>query len=140
EAEAVLRSREVERPVPVAELFAGPGRTAAAPGELLIGVELPAPFAGTASCYARLEYRRQMEIAVVGATAVLTIDGHRAGEARVGDARVAITALAPTIHRVPEAESILNGSDGGREVAERAGQAAASASRPTDDVRAPADY
>ena len=31
----------------------------------------------TGSCYLRLEYRRQMEIAVVGATAVLTFDGGR---------------------------------------------------------------
>ena len=83
----------------------------------------------------RLEYRRQMEIAVVGATAVVTIDG-----GRVTDARVAITALAPTIRRVPEAEAALNGSDGGREAAELAAQAAAAASRPIDDVRAPADY
>ena len=51
---------------------------------------------GTGSGYVRLEYRRQMEIAVVGATAVVTLDG-----GTVSDARVAITALAPTIRRVP---------------------------------------
>ena len=55
-------------------------------------------------------------------------------------ARVAITALAPTIRRVPEAEAALIGSDGGRDAAEAAGRAAAEASRPIDDVRAPADY
>jgi CO/xanthine dehydrogenase FAD-binding subunit len=132
---AILRSREGERRIPVAELAAGPGRTTVRPDELLTAVELPAPPAGTASCYARLEYRRQMEIAVVGATAVVVVDG-----GRIADSCVAITALAPTIHRVTEAEAILNGSDGGREVAERAAQAAAAASRPIDDVRAPADY
>ena len=49
-----------------------------------------------------------MEIAVVGATAVVTVDGDR-----VTDARIAITALAPTIRRVPEAEAALAGTDGG---------------------------
>ena len=71
-------------------------------------VHVPAPAAGTGSCYVRLEYRRQMEIAIVGATAVVTLDG-----GTVSDARIAITALAPTIHRVAEAEAALDGSDGG---------------------------
>jgi CO/xanthine dehydrogenase FAD-binding subunit len=136
DAVAVLQSATGERRVAVADIATGPGRTSLAPGEILVAVELPAPAAGTASCYARLEYRRQMEIAVVGATTVLTVGG--GGE--VSGARVAITALAPTIHRVAEAETILNGSDGSHEVAERAAAAAAAASRPIDDVRAPADY
>ncbi len=55
-------------------------------------------------------------------------------------ARVAITSLAPTVRRVPAAEEVLLGSYGGREAAERAGEAAAEASRPIDDVRAAADY
>jgi carbon-monoxide dehydrogenase medium subunit len=76
-----------------------------------------------------------MEIAVVGATAVVTLDGRT-----VADARIAITALAPTIHRVADAESALVGTDGGREAAEAAGAAAAAAAAPISDVRASADY
>ena len=70
-----------------------------APDELLVAIDAPRAPAGTGSCYVRLEYRRQMEIAVVGATAVVTLAG-----GAVTAARVAITALAPTIRRVPEAE------------------------------------
>ena len=116
-ATAMLRVRGGIAPVSrLADLFAGPGpndgagRTSCSPR-----LELPAPAAGTGSCYVRLEYRRQMEIAVVGATAVVTLDG-----GAVTDARVAITALAPTIRRVPEAEAALVGTDGGREAAEAA--------------------
>jgi carbon-monoxide dehydrogenase medium subunit len=76
-----------------------------------------------------------MEIAVVGATAVVVLDG-----GKIADARIAITALAPTIHRVAEAEAALVGSDGSREAAERAAQAAASASAPISDVRASEEY
>ena len=90
------------------ELWTGPGTTSARPDELLVAIDVPAPAAGTGSCYVRLEYRRQMEIAVVGATAVVTVDGDR-----VTDARIAITALTPTIRRVPEAEAALTGTDGG---------------------------
>ncbi len=135
DAAVTLESVAGSRRVAVAELLAGPGETTARADELLTAVELPALPAGAGSCYARLEYRRQMEIAVVGATAVVVLDG-----GLVTDARVAITALAPTIRRVAEAEEALRGTDGGRAAAEAAGRAAAAASAPISDVRASADY
>jgi CO/xanthine dehydrogenase FAD-binding subunit len=134
-AAVTLRSEAGERRVPVVELLTGPGTTAAAPDELLTEVEIPLPPAGTGSCYARLEYRRQMEIAVVGATAAVTISGDK-----VGSARVAITALAPTIRLVPAAEEALVGSDGGGGAVGEAARAAAAAAEPISDVRASADY
>lgn len=134
-ATCMLESRNGRRELPLDELFSGPGRTVAAMDELLVSVSLPAQPAGTGSCYARLEYRRQMEIAVVGATAVVTLDG-----GQITAVRVAITSLAPTVRRVPEAEAALIGSTGDRAAAERAGEAAAAASLPIDDVRAAADY
>ena len=134
-AAVILRSQRGERSVLVADLFAGPGKTAAEPGELLTEVAIPLPPEATGSCYARLEYRQQMEIAVVGATAVVTLAGDR-----VSAAKVAITALAPTIRLVPAAEEALVGSDGGRAAAELAAHAAAEASEPISDVRASEDY
>jgi CO/xanthine dehydrogenase FAD-binding subunit len=135
EATVTLRSSKGERTIPIADLWTGPGSTSAAPDELLMAVDLPAPDDATGSCYVRLEYRRQMEIAVVGATAVVSLD---AGMVR--DARIAITALAPTIRRVPEAEAALVGSDGGDNAVARAARAAAEASSPISDVRGSAAY
>jgi CO/xanthine dehydrogenase FAD-binding subunit len=131
DASIVLRSASGARSVGVAELLAGPGQTTAAPDELLEAVDVRVPGETTGSCYLRLEYRRQMEIAVVGATAVLTLDG-----GRVTDARVAITALAPTIRRVPESEEALIGGAAAQEAA----QLAAEAAEPISDVRASARY
>jgi CO/xanthine dehydrogenase FAD-binding subunit len=135
DAAVTLSSERGSRRLPVADLFAGPGETTADPGELLSFVDVPPAEDGAGSCYVRLEYRRQMEIAVVGATAAV-----RLADERVADARVAITALAPTIRRVHEAEAALVGSDGGREHAEKAARAAAVAAAPISDVRASADY
>jgi CO/xanthine dehydrogenase FAD-binding subunit len=135
DATVTLCSEEGSRSFAVADLFAGPGETTADHAELLAFVDVPAPEEGTGSCYLRLEYRRQMEIAVVGATAVATL-----GAGGVTDAKIAITALAPTIRRVPEAEAALVGSDGGREAADSAAHAAAAAAEPISDVRASADY
>jgi CO/xanthine dehydrogenase FAD-binding subunit len=134
-ADATLRSASGERRAPLAELLTGPGATSAADDELLTAVEVPLPAEGSGSCYARLEYRRQMEIAVVGATAAVTL-----ANGAVEAARVAITALAPTIRLVPEAEEALVGTDGGAEAVRAAAQAAAAASEPISDVRASADY
>ena len=135
DAAVTLSSERGSRRLPVADLFAGPGETTADPGELLSFVDVPPAEDGAGSCYLRLEYRRQMEIAVVGATAAV-----RLADERVADAWVAITALAPTIRRVHEAEAALVGSDGGREHAEKAARAAAVAAAPISDVRASADY
>jgi CO/xanthine dehydrogenase FAD-binding subunit len=133
--EAVLASTSGERRVAVAELLTAPGRTSATPDELLLAVDLPAPPAGSGSCYVRLEYRRQMEIAIVGATAVVAVE-----DGLIADARVAITALAPTIRRVPGAEAALVGSEGGEKAVRAAADAAAAASQPISDVRGSADY
>lgn len=134
-ATATLRSVSGTRAVPVDELFAGPGRTVAEPGELLVAIDVPDPAPGTGSCYARLEYRRQMEIAVVGVTAVVTLEG-----GTISHARLAITALAPTIRRVPEAEAALVGSDGGPDAVAAAARALAAAALPISDVRASEGY
>jgi CO/xanthine dehydrogenase FAD-binding subunit len=130
DATASLRSPSGTRSIPVADLFTGPGATIADPDELLVTLEVPVPRDGTGSCYLRLEYRRQMEIAVVGVTAVAAVDGEQ-----VTDARIAITALAPTVRRVPEAEAALASGD-----AEGAAAAVAAASAPISDVRASDRY
>lgn len=133
---AVLVGPGGERRVPLAELWTGPGRTSAAPDELLVAVELEAPPAGrSGSAYVRLQYRRQMEIAVVGVGAAVGLDD--AGT--VTAARIAISALSPVIERVGEAEAALVGTDGATAV-EAAAAAVAAAARPISDVRGSAEY
>jgi CO/xanthine dehydrogenase FAD-binding subunit len=134
ESQVLLRSTEGERRVPLADLITGPGRTSVTSNELIVAVELP-EVAGAGSCYVRLEFRRQMEIAVVGATAVVRLDGEI-----VRDARIAITALAPTVRRVAAAEAAFVGTDGGPAAAAEVGRLAAEAATPISDVRASLDY
>ncbi len=124
------------RIVPVGKLAVAPGRTVAAHDELLTAVVVPPPPAVSGSAYIRLEYRRAMEIAVVGAAALVTL----ADDGTIAAARIALTAVAPTIVRAPEAEAILVGAKADAETFRAAGAAAASAASPIDDVRASADY
>jgi len=134
-ATVTLRSAHEERTVSVNDLFSGPGATVASSDELLFSVDVPAPAPHAGSAYVRLEYRRQMEIAVVGATAAVELDGDG-----VSAARVAITALAPTIRRVPEAEEALVGTAGDDGAVAAAARGAAEAAAPISDVRASERY
>jgi CO/xanthine dehydrogenase FAD-binding subunit len=135
DATVELRSATAARTVPVAELFTGPGATVGRADELLVAVDVPQVADGTGSAYVRLEYRRQMEIAVVGATAVVALE-----DDTVSTARIAITALAPTIRRVPEAEAVLEGTSVDTGDVQRAAAAAATAASPISDVRASERY
>jgi CO/xanthine dehydrogenase FAD-binding subunit len=130
-AEVELRSSSGSRTVAVGDLWAGPGRTTAASGEMITSVRVPAPAAGSGSAYVRLEYRRSMEIAVVGAAALVTL----AGEGTVADARVALTAVAPTIVRSPAAEDALRGQTPTAATIAAAAAAVHDAASPISDVR-----
>jgi CO/xanthine dehydrogenase FAD-binding subunit len=134
-ATAILQSASGTRSVPMDELWTGPGRTVAEPHELLVAIDLPALAPGTSSCYVRLEYRRQMEIAIVGASAQVTIvDGV------ITDARVSMTAVSATIRRIPAAEQALVGTSGDRAAADAAGAAVSEACAPISDVRGSETY
>jgi CO/xanthine dehydrogenase FAD-binding subunit len=137
DASVELRSAAGSRTLPLAAFITGPGRSALAPGELLLAVVVPAPPAGRfGSAYLRLEYRAAMEIAVVGAAALVALDG----EGRCTEARIAITAVAPTVIRVDAAERIVRGHAPTAEILAAAALAAGEAARPIDDVRASARY
>lgn len=92
-AEVELQSTGGSRRVPMGELWVAPGRTSARADELCTAVHLASRPAGSGSAYVRLEYRRAMEIAVVGAAASVTIGS----DGKVSTIAVALTAVAPTI-------------------------------------------
>lgn len=137
EATVELASSAGSRRLPVAEFLVGPARTTLKPGEVLTGVLLPQLPAGrTGSAYLRLEYRQAMEIAVVGAAAMVSLDG----TGRCATARLGLTAVAPTCIRAPGAEAILQGQALSAELIDKAAAAAAAAAKPIDDVRGSEEY
>jgi CO/xanthine dehydrogenase FAD-binding subunit len=119
------------RALPVPDFLRGPGETALREGELITRIVVPNPAAGA---YVRLEYRRAMEIAIVGAAALLALDA--AG--RIETARIALTAVATTCVRAPAAEEALRGAT--PEAFRKAAELAAEAAAPISDVRASERY
>jgi CO/xanthine dehydrogenase FAD-binding subunit len=122
-----------ERKLPVADLLRGPGETALGRGELISRVLVSQP---GASAYVRLEYRRAMEIAVVGAAALLVLDA----DGRIETARVALTAVAPTCVRALGAEAALRVREPSPDAFAEAAALAVDAAAPISDVRASDRY
>ena len=143
-AEVELAGPAGTRRVALSAFLAGPGRTTARPGELLVAAHLPAPGGSGApgdpgasgSAYVRLQYRRAMEIAVVGAAALVTL----AADGTVAAARVSLTAVAPTCVEVPGVTAALAGRTPAAETLEAAAALAAAAASPISDVRASDAY
>ena len=120
----------------LSELWTGPGTTSAKDGELLVQVRVPALPARSGSAYVRLEYRRAMEIAVVGAAAAVTLNGDGDVEA----CRIALTAVAPTIVRSPGAEAAIAGKPANEETLAAVAAGASADASPISDVRAGEAY
>jgi carbon-monoxide dehydrogenase medium subunit len=124
-----------EREVPVEDFVLSPGRTVLAAGELLVQLLAPAPAPHTADAYLRFIPRNEMDIAVVGVGASVTLDGDKVKAARIGLGAVAATPLLAT----KAAESLI-----GKKLDEAALSAAArlasEAASPIDDMRGTAEF
>jgi CO/xanthine dehydrogenase FAD-binding subunit len=131
-----LASSTGTRILPLMSFFKGPGKTALMPGEVLTAVVVPHLPLLSGSGYIRLQYRQAMEIAVVGAAALLSLDSGGV----IRDARLALTAVAPTCFRASAAERVLRDQTPAPKLLADAAAVAAESAVPIDDIRAPALY
>ena len=125
-----------ERTVAVEAFCTAPGRTILERGEMLVAIDVPRPAAGTADAYLRLIPRSEMDIAIAGAAASVTLDS--AGVCTA--ARLAVAAVAPTALLVPAAAAALVGSHLDDDALGRAAEAARAVARPIDDKRGTVAY
>lgn len=131
-----LRSLDRTRQIDISEMWTGPGQSVAAVDELCTAILLPERAPRSGSGYVRLEYRRAMEIAVVGAAASVTLapDGDL-----LAAISVALTAVAPTIVSVEIPKEAI-GRPVDDDLLDRIAVAASERAQPISDVRASARY
>ena len=134
-AVAQLRSARGSRTVELSDLWTGPGQTSATTDELCVAIDLPPRPARSGSAYVRLEYRRAMEIAIVGAAASVTL----ADDGTILDGAVALSAVAPTIIEVDDAGALMTGHLPDAAAAAVA-IAASDVARPISDLRGSDTY
>lgn len=134
-ARARIAGPKGEREVPVDKFVLSPGRTVLAPGELLVQLLIPAPAPHSSDAYLRFIPRNEMDIAVVGVGAAVTVEGGKISAARIGLGAIAATPLVA----VKAAESLI-GKKLDDAVLALAGRLASEAGSPIDDMRGTAEY
>ena len=134
-AVVTLQGPSGRRELPVEQVPAGPGRTNLKPGEILVSFTLPARPPGSSDAYLRMIPRTEMDIAVVGLGASLTIKDGVCTAARIG-----LGAVAPTALLVDAAGKALVGSKLDDKALETAAEACRAACRPIDDKRGTIAY
>jgi carbon-monoxide dehydrogenase medium subunit len=136
-AVCVINGPQGERTVPAEEFCTGPGRNVLAPGELLVELDLPPRPPHSGSHYRRFIPRNEMDIAVVGVAASVTLD--ESGQ-RFVSARVALGAVAPTPLFAEQAGAVLAGQPVSDDVIAQAVNFAQAAASPIDDMRGTATF
>ena len=119
------------RAVAVEDLMAGPSQTSLGSNEFVVSLDIPKPAARSADAYLRFIPRTEMDIAVVGAGAALTLDPDGTCTA----ARLALGAVAPTARLVPAAAEAIIGNKIDDTALANVAIAARAACNPIDDKR-----
>ena len=90
----------------------------------------------TGASYKKFAIRGDSDISIVGAGARLTL----AEDGTVAEARISLSAVAPTPMRAVKAEALLVGKAPGEELFRQAAEAAAEECSPISDQRASREY
>ena len=122
--------------MPIAEFFTGFYETAIAPGEVLVGVKVPAAPPGARSGYVKFCPRSAEDKPLIGVAALFVLDGSK----RVGEIRIALGGAGPTPMRARVAEAALRAQDLSDHAIRAAADAAAGEAEPLSDLMGSADY
>jgi carbon-monoxide dehydrogenase medium subunit len=133
----VIAGPQGRREMPVEQFCTGPGRSALQRGEFLVALRLPPPQPHSGAQYLRFIPRNEMDIAVVGAGAMVVLNQDHSSFV---SARVALGAVAPTPLLVEAAATALAGKPVADDTIQQAAEAAQAAARPIDDMRGTAQY
>jgi len=134
-ATCMIASSKGTRTVPVEDVVVSPGRTVLQPDEILVEFRVPTPKAHSADCYQRFIPRNEMDIAVVGVGASVTLNGNTCTAARIG-----LGAVAPTPLFAKEASASLVGKPLNDETIAAAAALAQQIATPITDMRGTAEY
>lgn len=123
------------RSLGASDFFCGLFTTALGPDELLVAIELPAPPSRAGWAFEEVA-RRHGDYALVGAAAVVAVDG--AGSCR--EARLAFVNAGPVPLLATEAAAVLAGERPSEDLLAEAVETARAALEPPEDVHASAEY
>ncbi len=123
------------REIAAEDVCTGPGRTQLADDEMLVSLHLPAPSKGFGARYIRFIPRNEMDIAVVGVGASVTLSN-----GTIKSARISLASVAPKPLFVEAAGAALAGKEPTDENIQAAANAATDAATPITDMRGTIEY
>jgi aerobic carbon-monoxide dehydrogenase medium subunit len=134
-ARVQVRGAGGPRELAIDEFFRDYYESALGPGEIVTGVTVPVPAAGSGAAFVKFLPRTADDYATVAVTAIVSLDGDRCREARVALGSVGVIPL-----RGRAAEALLSGERLGEAVIEAAGEAVKAEVDPLSDHRGSAAY
>jgi len=124
-----------DRVIPVRKFFTGPRRTVLEPADIVVGIEVAAPGAGSGDANQRHGGRVSLSLPIASVATVVDMDGDLCRQASV-----ALGAVAPTPLLVSSVGEHLAGKTLTDETLREAGRLARAEARPIDDLRASKAY
>ncbi len=121
-----------QRTLPAEQFCKGPGQNALAENEMLVSLSFPAPRPGSGAAFLRFIPRNEMDIAVVNAAAMVTLD---ADKQHIAGVRLAVGAVAPTPLLIEGVEQALKGQSVSQPNWEPAIALVRAAAKPISDMR-----
>lgn len=137
EAEVKLISPRGEQRLPIESFFIGPGLSVLEKDEVMKEIIIPKAPPNSSSAYLKLGRRKSVDLALVSAAVVLTLNP-KTGICERG--RVALGSVSPTPIRAKQTEKILEGKKLDESVIREAGERAQKECRPISDIRASVEY
>lgn len=135
DATVVVAGPNGERTVPLKDFYLGLKTLDMQEDELLKRILIPAPKAHSGSFYIKYTRRNAMDLALLGVSAYVELDGDV-----LKTVRIALTTAAPTPIRAEKTEALLNGQTINEELLSAAGKTVMEESHPRSSWRSSAEF
>ena len=135
DAAVVVAGPNGERTVPLKDFYLGLKKLDMQEDELLKRILIPAPKAHSGSFYIKYTRRNAMDLALLGVSAYVELDGDV-----LKTVRIALTTAAPTPIRAERTEALLNGQTITEELLAAAGKTVMEESHPRSSWRSSAEF
>ena len=123
------------REIPLKDFYLGLKKLDMGPGELLTRIRIPAPPAHSGSHYIKYTRRKAMDLALLGVSAYVELEGEV-----LRTVRLALTTAAPVPVRAEKTEALLTGKTVTAQLLAQAGKAVLEESHPRSSWRSSAEF
>lgn len=124
-----------KREIPLKDFYLGLKKLDMGPGELLTRIRIPAPPAHSGSHYIKYTRRKAMDLALLGVSAYVELEGEV-----LRTVRLALTTAAPVPVRAEKTEALLTGKTVTAQLLAQAGKAVLEESHPRSSWRSSAEF